>query len=453
MAKRTYILFVESDSPGDWRLGACGAAQGELTAIAADPGASLTDSAAAVQRHLTDYQYTGEGIVLAIPSHWCLCGVVPTADIPRTHRRETMTYRLEGRLPLAVEQLAVDFVEHDGEALGVAVETDRVAPLLEALESADVRVDAVCPTALLILSQQNQQLEKQNVDTVWIQSNGQVDYFELREARPIRWRLLSSQNGDIEFQTKLQQLRSHQTSTHHALLECQTKLLESFRGEQTETETVSRDQLLLEAFKAAPRLLDGVDRGCVNLRCDGLAATDPHRAIRTPLKYCTAALIVMLICLTGSSVWRAWRNDEVVGRLAGQQQQVFRELLPNQRTPVDVRSRLESEARRMRAVSGNSSELPQTPSSLNMLHATLSRLPDYLRYRVLEIRIEGDQLYLEGEARAHSAADTVAASLRKQQGFEVEPPRTERMNNQSVSFAVHGRFATSPNPAQEGSSP
>jgi hypothetical protein len=100
--------------------------------------------------------HTGEGVVLAVPSAWCLVATVSTAGIPR-HDRKALLYRLEERLPLAAEAIVADFARApDGvtgggtDALGVCVRTEQVLPIVAGLEAAGVPVRSVAPLAFLV---------------------------------------------------------------------------------------------------------------------------------------------------------------------------------------------------------------------------------------------------------------------------------------------------------------
>jgi hypothetical protein len=95
---------------------------------------------------------------------------------------------------------------------------------------------------------------------------------------------------------------------------------------------------------------------------------------------------------------------------------------------------MESEIRRLQATRGSAS-LPSRPSMLRALQDVLAHLPQNLRFRLLEIRLDESRLLLDGQARSHADVDAIATALRQGTGFEVEPPRSEQRDD-AVSFAL-----------------
>ncbi len=96
----------------------------------------------------------GGPLHVALETAWCLSVSVSTADLPRRDRRQLLDYRLEDRVPYAVEDLAVDYANLGSASdvdvtLGVAVETQRLEGLLTALDDAGVELAAVSPATLL----------------------------------------------------------------------------------------------------------------------------------------------------------------------------------------------------------------------------------------------------------------------------------------------------------------
>lgn len=85
------------------------------------------------------------------------------------------------------------------------------------------------------------------------------------------------------------------------------------------------------------------------------------------------------------------------------------------------------------------------------MYQCLRRLPTDLRYRLVELRIDGDKLYLEGQTKSHSDAEMLATALRRavpspepkpgktnptSPGFVVEPPRSDQMPDGTVAFSL-----------------
>jgi hypothetical protein len=84
---------------------------------------------------------------IAVPSSWCLCGRIASTNLPRRGREEALIYRLEEELPAAAEDVVAAFIEHDQEALGIALLAERVRPAIEMLP-AGARIQRIAPAAL-----------------------------------------------------------------------------------------------------------------------------------------------------------------------------------------------------------------------------------------------------------------------------------------------------------------
>ncbi|MEM8736901.1 MAG: hypothetical protein AAGG38_00255 [Planctomycetota bacterium] len=110
--------------------------------------AGLSPWAAAVRAAVAD----GAGVVVGPTHELCLAATVETAGLPKRGRRDLLRYRMEDRLPVPAEALAMDFVCTSAESatLGVAIEYGVLDDLFVALRDAGVTVLAVTPIALLI---------------------------------------------------------------------------------------------------------------------------------------------------------------------------------------------------------------------------------------------------------------------------------------------------------------
>ena len=129
------------------------------------------------------------------------------------------------------------------------------------------------------------------------------------------------------------------------------------------------------------------------------------------------------------------RYEQIVNVDEATQRRLFTEALPNDRVPVGIRSRLESECAKLAGATGAVTELPQTFSALETLQRILSQLPTEMRIRVNDLRVQEESVVLRGEVRRYGDSDAVAAALRER-GFVVEPVQTERLPNEGVGLTV-----------------
>ena len=159
------------------------------------------------------------------------------------------------------------------------------------------------------------------------------------------------------------------------------------------------------------------------------------RSVRRPLNVACCAALAFAVALPVTMGWRGHAYDRQARAFDDQQRALFAHNYPGKTVPVNVKSRFASEARRFEGLSGASDQMPAQQSALAQLHHTLGQLPRELRYRILELRIDTGTLYLAGEARSHSDADAIAAALRHGPGVNVEPPRTETLQDKGTGVA------------------
>jgi hypothetical protein len=129
-----------------------------------------------------------------------------------------------------------------------------------------------------------------------------------------------------------------------------------------------------------------------------------------------------------------------------QQAEAFRAAMPNQRVPGSIKGRLLSERRRLAGLGGQGGEDAnagglKTTSALVHLREVLTRLPADARFRIQELSIQQDQIRLDGLARTHAEAEGMAGALRQSGLYDVDPPKTQAMKDQGVSFV----FSAKPN--------
>ncbi len=382
--------------------------------------------------------YDGRGVVLAIPSGLCLCATISTEDLPRKNIRQAMIYRLEEKLPIAAEDAATDFVVGENLALGVCVQTAALAPIVEALEEHEVDIEVICPTAMLAV-QHKITKPAEAYDTVLWHHDQDLELFMIAGTTPVAWHLLADYDGnDLALQLGIH------TSGDKPPLRVATSDLGNTSLEQLtkspKIQIVDSDEQSIStaATLAANQILLGKQAPWINLRRDGVASSTRFRRVRTPLALMAAAGLLFLTTLSGTMWWRANHYQHLATTFEAQQRDVFTRLFPDQRVPLNVKSRLTSQQRRLAGLSDNHAQVPQQTAVLLMLRDALSCLPDKLRYRILELQLNQDTLYMEGEARSHSDAEAIAAALDQLPAFRVEPPRTEKLSSQRIGFTIRG---------------
>lgn len=354
------------------------------------------------------------------------------------------------------------------EVMGVAIELGRLRPLVDALESAGISVETVTPHALLRLQ-------------AIVASGLATDRDPASKGQPVAANHVSDDTsagvdvillGDGDFaeifsvsSRGIEDWQRCSTSPSHLLPRLQVLALRrggpltiGVRGLQEE---VRDDLAAVDSFQvidlspasaeassvsAADFISGGGEGGggepWINLRRDELAPSDSIRQIRPAINAALWAACLFFAVLSGAFLVRAAMYENLAGKHRDEQAALYRQAFPGQAIPAGIRSRLESEERRYRGLSGDPQTESSRPEALSPLHALMSRLPlNQVRFRVNELRVTGDRIYLTGQARAHGDADMIAASLRKAGAFDVDAPRTDSLDARGVEFTITGQSA------------
>ena len=181
-----------------------------------------------------------------------------------------------------------------------------------------------------------------------------------------------------------------------------------------------------------------------DLRTGPLEPGDRFRLYRRPLTPAAVSVALLLICLSSILLWRTEIYQSQAEIHAYEAHRLFASAFPEQKAPPmlpGIKGRLESEAKRLAGLSGAATELPEQNSALVALYEVLKALPKDLRYRILEVRIAGNQVYLDGQVRSHGDAESIATALRERAHLRVEAPRTQLMKDQAVGFTLSAAAA------------
>lgn len=429
MAKATWLIEYRA---GSYRFGRP-RQDGTLTDTAPTDPTAPAPLVAAMQ----EAGYCGQPTMLAIPSPWCVSTSVVLASRRLARNRQAVAYALEERLPLSAEDIVYDFLTQDTYAFGVAADTSALLPIVRSLEEAGVEVATITPTAMLLLERlaQGRRLPRDGV--VLLMNGAGCDFVVLAAARPQQWRYLPLDSEVVTRETAALLLTQAAEIVLPVLAVNLSDEMAASLGDMGPEVTVTRqefenDQALLAA--AADILARG-KRPWIELRRDQIGQYDPYRLMRGSLRLLLLVLLITLMSLTTVARIRASKYQSLTDSLNREKQAVFQQLLPEARVPTGIRSRLESERRMLLGMSADNIQAPELKSVTGCLVDALDALPTDLRFRLLEIRLEESSAYLEGEVRRHGDVDSIASSLRAR-GFAVDPPRTEQLAAECVSFSL-----------------
>jgi len=438
----------------------------DLRHIELAPDTDLPARAAATASALAELGYEGQPLCLALPGYMVLTARINCENLPRRDRRTAMIYRLEEHLPIEAERLTADFIPPaGGRAMGLAVQTDQVRPILDALGDSGVEVAAICPIAMLALWQAGRDA-KDTPPLALLASDAHVDLVRLEQGKPVVWHSLGPDSnsdsqkllncirtellvnplatGADDEQSDAQTPNQPQTQKPRARLigTLDEATADALRQDgNVDLAPTDDEPPLALAARAAGAALAGRGAGWVDLRRDDLAPTNAWQRIARPLKLATALALVLLAVLAATFTWRANQYDDLARSCEKQQADLFITLHSHRTVPVNVTSALRSEARRLAGVRGcTGSDLPPQLDALACLRRIITAMPKSVKLRIFDVRIGAAGILIEGHARNHTGAEVYAQSLRRL-GLRVDPPRTESLARGGVAFTLAAKPA------------
>lgn len=433
MAQRFWLL---EERAGGYRLGSL-ATEPAFQEIAVSKEIGPAEIAAQVRETLASQGYRGEPVLFAVRASSCLVAVVPHTGRTMARNSQAMTYALEEFVPLAAEEMTCDFVTSANDALGVAIQSDQIRPLLVALQEAGVRIASIVPAAMLALQGYLGGQPRRERQLAVCQDGDHLDIFELVAGRPHAWRSFPATASDLVREIQLLGVLAQEPPVEEViaggLAEELQECLRSVAGTiPIDVESRSPQQASMAAGAA---ILAGRQEPWIELFRGELGTYDPYRSIRTTLRILAVASACLLLALSLAAWLRAGKYETLARNYQEEQERVFRRVLPKARVPIGIRSRLESEYRTLAGITGQMEGVPRLDSAAVLLWDALAALPEDLRFRVLEARAEPNRLYLDAEVRQHGDADLLATALRKR-GLEVPEPRTEQLGDKGVSLVL-----------------
>jgi len=383
----------------------------------------------------------GCNICLGLPGEMVLAAAIDLAGLPRRRRRTAMLYRLEEHLPLDIEAVTAVFLPPgEGQSLALAVQTDRIRGLVEGLQRAGVGVDAICPTALLVLEEARRG-DLPPADHVIIPGSGGTDILRLAGGSPIAW--YTAPPGATEWLRCLEaDLLAHppQAPKPPLVLGPIPDDVPPSQAAEMALKSATNEPAITLAARGAAAVLSGKRRPWADFRQGALAADGSWLAAGRLAKATAASALLLLATLAAALYVEAVRYGQLADTYNARQVAEYRRLLPSGPVPPSIPSRLRSEISRLAALSGASGETPERPNALDTLRRIAVGLPPQVRLKITQLQIRSDGLSIEGEAPAHTDAEVLAQGLGRA-GFLVDAPRTENRPAGGVSFTVTGRPA------------
>jgi type II secretory pathway component PulL len=447
MAAQRWVLFLE-----DRRLAVARVHRSDVEMFdARSEEPAIKENVVAVaetfQRLLSEERYEGEPVLLALGSSFCACATVTVPSQRQARKRSAIGFLAEPHLPWSVEEAVIDYeIVGKDRASVTSAELKPLAELIATLEERSIPVASVAPAARLALEQHLKDASAFATRYALLWRNEEsVDLWLIDRDRPTVWNWLPCDEAAIG--RALGHLVLSEESIALLASRNVAKELVSSVAPQTglelrELPPLASEDPLCAAARQGAAILDGRRAAPIELRRDQLAARDRMRSIRPQVRLLQGSVLLFFAAVGIALYGQCQHIDALRAGYEVQQRAVFEKFFPAQHVPVAVHARLESELGRLKGVRGEGGGLPESIPYLSVLEPLLRTLPADLRFRILELKIENGQLYLDGQVRTHSDADRIAEALRVA-GFEVPPPNTNRFENTGVEFRMTAHLTAS----------
>lgn len=435
-----FLIVLGSDR---WRVARLAGASIEWAETDCRDDATGPEAIADLASILREWEYQGRGVVLALPADWILAAPISCDDLPRKERQLAMLYRLEEQLPLEAEGLTAAFAPAvAGHTLAAAVQTDRVAALLERITVRGIEVESIRSIALLAAWEASTD-DGPSPDYLLIPgTDDSVEILRMVEGLPARW---YSVHTEAELRTSLgADMLTWPTAeanpslrvvgaTHASLAEhaCESLHLTCLPPHPASTADA--------AAVAAAESLSGKPAGWIDFRRDALAQSNPWGRLG---RLVTSAVVLVLLLLTSViavSVIQSRRCSLISQRARSEQVTLYRKLFPNRPAPASVLRLLQSEIKLHPTTDVDANAIPPRPCAFGGLRRVMEHLPTDIRLRLTNMQIDPTGVLLDGQALSHGDAESIARRL-ENASLNMDPPHTERFASGAVSFTAIGRW-------------
>lgn len=416
----------------------------ELTPpVAFDPH-NLRGAAEQIAIQAKTWGSTKRPILLALGSVWCVAMTIPLPPGRKHRQRQALSYVLEPYLPWSAEETTCDFEFRNQSVFSAALETSAIQELLSGLGE-DLLVASITPAARHAVSAHVREYKNLAVRylLLWSSPLG-VELWEIDHDLPTLWQKLPHSPESV-----VQAVRQIQLRVGFPLIivarDCSVELRQKLGllSEATirECPAEEKDDLLQQACREADAILKGKHKAALEFRRGDLSSNVRDQSLSRYRGILRTSILLLLISVAFAFYERGNRYDLERRKLLDRQAEIFRKLFPETPLPVGVQARFESEYTRLAAMRGKSDVIPTKTPAIQLLEKVLRSIPQELRFRLLEVRLESGRLYLVGQVREHAEADRIAEGLR-QANLLVDPPTTHRLPERGVEFRISAKVPT-----------
>jgi hypothetical protein len=356
---------------------------------------------------LRELNYRGDPALLALPTISCLSAPVSLKGAGARDRK-ALVFRLEEQLPIAAEDFVADFIATADEALGVAVVTNPLKALVDALATESVAIAHVVPAAFLDAAGR-----APAAGIALSREDDVVSIVEQRDGRPRRWMLARCDTESIRDTLDAGGIDANHQIDSAAI------------GEAGDA-----------AARRAANILAGSIRPTIDLRRDALEPADGRAGIRGALNAFLAAVAVFVLALASAWMILAHRNNQVAAHNDAQLVAAFHDVFPGW-DPINISDIVHSEHQKLSAI--HSADLPPEArgSALAMLREIIVSLPEDKGLVVDRMTFDDSAFELSGSVDSLETVESIAQATRVD-GLEVGPPQTHRDERGRWAFELRG---------------
>lgn len=367
---------------------------------------------------LVERGYQGEGIILALPSSWCMA--CHFSSPPR--RRDAWLYQMEEFLPVAVESaLADSVITSETMRFGVAVDRRRVEALIRGITKRGGWVIQVAAWPLLLA-----EATREPHANFLIHESSHTDFIAVRAGRPSAWCRLGTQSRHAG---RLQAALPDQAAVGWQKIgECPRWLSDVIAScglvQQTDMDAGVR-RLLQHIDRSHDDRIGWLDMG------GSAVARDRLRLLRWPLGAAYAGMLLLSFIVAAVLLARTNAHQQRLANERSEQERLYQVAFPAKSMPLAIHSRLSSELRKSRSLANPSTA---TPSSLQLLAWLLEAVP-VEPIRIDRVDLDGARIRLEGTAASLDEVDRLSASLRARNRLRVHSAKTEP-KEEAIAFTA-----------------
>ena len=366
----------------------------------------------------------------------CFFTVMKVDESVDVRDRTMLRYELENHLPIDAESTCADFVsltDHSPfHVASIAIETDRLKQLVDALGDVGVDVVSIVPQALLIAHGYADSLDAEEPHHLIIVRGGRCDCIRISGSIVTAWKQIVWDPSSLYRYCQLEAGKNESIT----LLGLQGGLPNELKNRMKFVEGDLNEYLLSSAGRVAEQTWEGR----FELRRDALAPPDPWVSVRSDLRWLAAAAGLFFFVVAAGAWWRSVQIDSRIADLRHDQTQRFRDSFPDSTPPAALLRRVRSEHQKAlgsRRASGV--DVPQ--SAPLVLQHFLSSVPKDVRYRITRLAITDGSVDCEFQVREIVDAGRIAEAL-SEAGFRVDPPSSRRMDSGGYGATLRAEVAS-----------